>query len=127
MLILAQFQDQLVIILLASACVSFVLALLEREADSSLLGALVEPGVIFLILAANATVGVVQERNADMAIDVSRVRCEKAARCGLDVPCWPKWRQGVRRAFCTAKALASYSAGGAAEPALLECREHLRF
>lgn len=49
-LILEQFQvkDQLVLILLASAVVSFVLALLKDSSDSAFLGAFVEPLVILL-------------------------------------------------------------------------------
>lgn len=69
-LILEQFQDLLVQILLGSAVVSLILALLEE--NESLATALVEPGVIFLILIANATVGVIQEQNADQAIDALR-------------------------------------------------------
>ncbi|KAK0553794.1 hypothetical protein OC846_000442 [Tilletia horrida] len=68
--ILAQFEDTLVLILLGSAIISFLLALVDRNPETdSLVSALIEPSVIFLILIANATVGVVQESHADQALD----------------------------------------------------------
>jgi Ca2+ transporting ATPase len=64
-LILKQFDDLLVKILIAAAVISFFLGVANDEGSY----ALVEPGVILIILVANASVGVLTETNAAKAIE----------------------------------------------------------
>lgn len=64
--IIEQFQDNLVRILLFAACISFVIALTDGSEGIS---AYIEPLVILLILIANAAIGIIQDINADNAID----------------------------------------------------------
>ncbi|ORC86432.1 calcium-translocating P-type ATPase [Trypanosoma theileri] len=63
-LVLAQFEDTLVRILLLAAMISFIMALFEKNAAD-----FVEPFIILLILVLNATVGVWQENRAESAIE----------------------------------------------------------
>ncbi|KAJ0926731.1 putative P-type Ca(2+) transporter [Helianthus annuus] len=68
-LVLSQFDDLLVKILIAAAVVSFLLALVNGETG---LTAFLEPSVILMILAANAAVGVITETNAEKALEELR-------------------------------------------------------
>ncbi|GLT93918.1 hypothetical protein SLE2022_116880 [Rubroshorea leprosula] len=65
-LVLKQFDDLLVKILIAAAFISLIFALISGETG---LTAFLEPSVILWILAANAAVGVITETNAEMALE----------------------------------------------------------
>jgi hypothetical protein len=77
-LILDQFDDLLVKILMLAAVVDLVLAIVNGETGFT---ALVDPFVIALILAANAAVGVATETNAAAAIAALREMEAESARC----------------------------------------------
>jgi len=68
-LVLQQFDDLLVKILLGAAILSFVLAFFEGDSEEGAPPAFVEPFVILLILVINAVVGVWQEHNAENALE----------------------------------------------------------
>lgn len=92
-LIIEQFDDMLVKILLVAAFISFILAYFEQnDAKESGFEAYVEPVVIFLILILNAFVGVWQENNAEKALEaLKEMQCEscKTMRDGYLVPDLP--------------------------------------
>ncbi|PSS26263.1 Calcium-transporting ATPase, endoplasmic reticulum-type like [Actinidia chinensis var. chinensis] len=92
-LVLEQFDDTLVKILLVAAFISFILAYLHgNETGESGFEAYVEPFVIVLILVLNAIVGVWQETNAEKALEaLKEMQCEsaKVLRDGYLVPDLP--------------------------------------
>lgn len=79
-LIVDQFNDTLVRILLVAAVVSFVLAWYDGEEGGEMeITAFVEPLVIFLILIINAIVGIWQESNAEQALEaLKEIQSEQA-------------------------------------------------
>ncbi|KAI9196320.1 hypothetical protein LWI28_022905 [Acer negundo] len=79
-LVLEQFNDTLVRILLVAAIVSFVLAYIDgEEGGEKEITAFVEPLVIFLILILNAIVGIWQESNAEKALEaLKEIQSEQA-------------------------------------------------
>ncbi|MBA0579021.1 hypothetical protein Gorai_021289 [Gossypium raimondii] len=92
-LVLEQFDDMLVKILLVAAFISFILAYMHgSDSEESGFEAYVEPFVIVLILVLNAIVGVWQETNAEKALEaLKEMQCEsgKVLRDGYIVPDLP--------------------------------------
>jgi len=85
-LVLEQFNDTLVRILLVAAVVSFFLAWYDgtKHGDEISITAFVEPLVIFLILIVNAVVGVWQESNAEKALEALKEIQSEHATCRRD-------------------------------------------
>eukprot|EP00736_Rhodelphis_marinus_P006743 Rmarinus@m.20064 len=83
-LVLQQFDDILVKILLGAAVFSFILAAYEGAEGEEGVQAFVEPVVILLILIINAIVGVWQESNAEKALEALKELQSQQARVWRD-------------------------------------------
>ncbi|KAK3250133.1 calcium-transporting ATPase [Cymbomonas tetramitiformis] len=87
-LVLAQFDDSLVKILLLAAAVSFGLTWIEEAEKGAGEGegirAYIEPAVILLILVLNAIVGVWQESNAERALEALKEMQSETAKTWRD-------------------------------------------
>ena len=78
-MLMEQFEDLLVRILLGAAVVSFLLTYFDDSDDHRGFLAYVEPLVILLILVANAIVGIWQESSAEQALDaLKRLQADHA-------------------------------------------------
>eukprot|EP01065_Artemidia_motanka_P001189 TRINITY_DN10555_c0_g3_i1.p1 TRINITY_DN10555_c0_g3~~TRINITY_DN10555_c0_g3_i1.p1 ORF type:complete len:1040 (+),score=363.16 TRINITY_DN10555_c0_g3_i1:106-3225(+) len=82
-LVMEQFEDKLVRILLLAAVVSFVLIVVEEGFSEGVSG-FVEPLVILLILVINAIVGVWQETNAENALEALKEMASATAHVRRD-------------------------------------------
>jgi Ca2+-transporting ATPase len=74
-----QFKDVMILILLAAAAVSLVIAIVERNP-----GELFEPFLILLIVVLNAVMGVMQESKAEKALDALKNMSAPHARVVRD-------------------------------------------
>ena len=81
-LVLEQFQDKLVQILLSVALLSAILASLENDAH-----AFTEPLIILSILVINAAVGVLQSRSAEASLDALK-KLQPVTACVLRQSVW---------------------------------------